>query len=623
MAAVVAQRPHAGTPEVVVVDERVAQPHRGRVVVVDLPPARHAAVGVGAVLAPVDDVRALLRGVPPAAVLGHEVHEGLVVDRGAVAVLRAALAARADVVGRGGPGAAVPRDAQDDPGRADPRRVGADGVRQVVAGARERIHGPGVRGPGGPVVVAHDEDRVRGAGLHRGLQRVVADVPGGVVRELVAGADLVELRANRPQERHELVRVGARQGLEVQVDPVGAAVADGGGRLLREVEARGGGAQERLLDGLLRAGPGEDAQREHDARAVRVRVVDDGGHRRAGPAAPAGGGRPVTVLLAQVALGVGTDREVGDGGQHVVVELGRGARQLPVRQEAEHLAVEPGRGREVEGGRGLGGDVPGAGRGRRGLGVCGTVHWGIGRGSGRGLRLGSGRGGRGVGGDGRPRDRCRRVGRRRGGVGVRRRLAAGRGPLARTIEVRPGGPLLAVGHLVARGSARGQRRGCVAVHRPAVTGARGEPDSHLPAGLEHDLVVRVGHRLHVRDRGLLAGVAPAGHVAGGQPGVWGWLHGRGRLRGGGLGRGDLRGRGRLRGAGRGRVDHRFAGRGGRPGRLEGDRRGHRERAGRQCRDEHGQDERSQAVGTTGSRHWDLTVGPRGNGEARDAGGSGR
>ena len=67
---------------------------------------------------------------------------------------------------------------------------------------------------------------------------------------------------------------------------------------------------------------------------------DDRGHVRAGPAAPAGGVRAVRVLLAEVAVAIGADREVGDGREDVVVDLGRRAGQLPVGQEAEHLAAE-------------------------------------------------------------------------------------------------------------------------------------------------------------------------------------------------------------------------------------------------------------------------------------------
>ena len=50
--------------------------------------------------------------------------------------------------------------------------------------------------------------------------------------------DPVELGADRPDEGGELGGVARRERLEVEVDAVGAAIADGGGDLAGEVEAR-------------------------------------------------------------------------------------------------------------------------------------------------------------------------------------------------------------------------------------------------------------------------------------------------------------------------------------------------------------------------------------------------
>ena len=141
------REPTSRRPEPVVVDDRVALLERREVVVVDLPPAGDAAGGRRAVPAPVGHVRAPLEGIPPAAVLGHQRGDVLVVHCGAVAVLGAAerLRARGRVGGR--PRPAVPREAEDDPARADAGRVRANGVGEVVGGARHRVDRPGDAGP--------------------------------------------------------------------------------------------------------------------------------------------------------------------------------------------------------------------------------------------------------------------------------------------------------------------------------------------------------------------------------------------------------------------------------------------------------------------------------------------
>ena len=64
---------------------------------------------------------------------------------------------------------------------------------------------------------------------------------------------------------------------------------------------------------------------------MSVGVVDDRGHRRAFPAAPAIAG------LVERAVGVEVNAEVGDRGKRVVVE--RGA-QFPVRQEPQNLPTQ-------------------------------------------------------------------------------------------------------------------------------------------------------------------------------------------------------------------------------------------------------------------------------------------
>src|SRR4029079_14274949 len=104
---------------------------------------------------------------------------------------------------------------------------------------------PGGVRPGAPVGVAHDEDRVGPTTRGRGLDRVVADRPERVERDLVAAMDLVEGIADRPPQGDEAALAPARERLEVEVDAVGATIADGGGDLPGEVAAGG-----------RRAGPG-------------------------------------------------------------------------------------------------------------------------------------------------------------------------------------------------------------------------------------------------------------------------------------------------------------------------------------------------------------------------------
>src|SRR6266511_4979373 len=120
---------------------------------------------------------------------------------------------------------------------------------------------PGRRGACRPIVVAHDEDGVRAARGGGALDRVVADVSRRVERQLVARPNPVQLRTYRPHERRVLVGVTRDDRLEVEVDPVGPTIADGGRGLPGEVEAGRRAVQEGGLLGPLAARPGEDRDR--------------------------------------------------------------------------------------------------------------------------------------------------------------------------------------------------------------------------------------------------------------------------------------------------------------------------------------------------------------------------
>ena len=134
------------------------------------------------------------------------------------------------------------------------------------------------------------------------LDRVVADPAGRVERQLVARGDRVQLRADRPDERGELVGVARGDRLEVEVDAVGAAIADG----RRDLAWRGWPrAVELPSSAFWRARPVVVQAKlwtVSTTRAwLRVGGVDDAGHLRAGPAAPADGRRAVAVPLLEVA----------------------------------------------------------------------------------------------------------------------------------------------------------------------------------------------------------------------------------------------------------------------------------------------------------------------------------
>ena len=222
-------------------------------------------------------------------------------DRGRGAVLRAADVRGVEVVAVRRPRPAVVRHAEDQLRGRDAGPVGPHRLADVVAGPRQRRDRPDLVGRPRPVVVAHDEDRVGAARGGRALDRVVADVARGVERQLVARADVVQLGPDAPDERHELVLVPGCERLEVEVDPVGAPVPHRGGNLFGQVGAGRRAAEEALLAVELARGPAEALDGEHDPRPLLVGGVDEAGHPRARPAAPADGRRPVAVPLLEVA----------------------------------------------------------------------------------------------------------------------------------------------------------------------------------------------------------------------------------------------------------------------------------------------------------------------------------
>ena len=176
----------------------------------------------------------------------------------------------------------------------DAADVGGQGVGQVVGRPADRRDRAGIARRAGLVVVAHDDDRVGAARSGRGLDRVVADPAHRVERELVAGRDRVELRPDRLDEGGEFVGVGRRDRLEVEVDAVGAAIADGRRDLAGEVVA-GGRRYPAATSGVpswLEVQP--KLWTVSTTRAPLAWAgIDDVGQVRAGPAAPADGRRAV------------------------------------------------------------------------------------------------------------------------------------------------------------------------------------------------------------------------------------------------------------------------------------------------------------------------------------------
>ncbi len=444
---VVAEGPDPDAAQAAPVDEIVLRLERRDVVDVQLAPGGDAAIGRRAVLAAVGRPGDILGRVVAPAMLG-EILDRRRVDHGArVAVLLPGLRRRVERVGRRRPGPAVVRDAEDELVAGDPGEVGVERVDDVVAGVAERRDRPGPRRTGGPVVVAHDEDRVGPARGGRRLDRVVADPAGRVEGQLVAGCDRVQTGPDLADERGELVGVARHDRLEVEVDPVGATVADGRDRLPGEVGARRRAAEERRLVRLLEVGPGEGLDGQDHPGPVAVGGVDDRGQPRARPAPPAGADRAVRVALDEVAVAVGPDAEVGDRREDVVVERCRGVGDLPVRQEAEDLLAEAG---------------SRVGRRRRG-----------------GRRRPAAR----LGVDDRSRVDDRRVDR-----GVER---AG--------DRRPGLALRGRSHLVSGGAAGRERPWPAAADAGPVAGPRPERDGHPATRLERDGVVGVAEPVLVVD----------------------------------------------------------------------------------------------------------------------------
>ena len=155
------------------------------------------------------------------------------------------------------------------------RDVGRDRVADVVGRSGDRRDRSDRVRRRAAIVVAHDHDRVGAARGGRLLDRVVADPAGRVERQLVAACDLVQLGPDRPDERGELVGVGRDDRLEVEVDAVGAAVADGRRDLAGEVGPVARAAEERLLAGDTGRRPGEALDGQDDPRAAGVGRVDD------------------------------------------------------------------------------------------------------------------------------------------------------------------------------------------------------------------------------------------------------------------------------------------------------------------------------------------------------------
>ena len=119
-------------------------------------------------------------------------------------------------------------------------------VADVVFRAVQRRDGAGDRRTGGPAVVAHDEDRVGAAGRGRGLRsgscRCSAVVSNVSCAPGTRASSCVRIGLD---QRRELVRATRRDRLEVEVDPVCAAVGHGLGGLRGEVCAGDRVAEER------------------------------------------------------------------------------------------------------------------------------------------------------------------------------------------------------------------------------------------------------------------------------------------------------------------------------------------------------------------------------------------
>ena len=212
--------------------------------------------------------------------------------------------------------------------------------------AVERRDAAGARGSGPVEVVRHDHDGV-GASRREQVRQVrigivdelVALVPArrsarGGHREVVAGALRDELLLHLPDEQGvgRLERV--RHRLEVEVHAVGVPLGHRPSDLSRQavpvrpvVEQ---GAHVAVVPVPRHHRDGED---HPDAMLMCRR--DHVRHRGGVPPRPAGG------RWVQRSVAARPDREVGDRGDQVVVEIPeRAARQRPVRQVAEDLVAQ-------------------------------------------------------------------------------------------------------------------------------------------------------------------------------------------------------------------------------------------------------------------------------------------
>ena len=313
---VIAQGPDAGAPKSRPVDQVVAKFERRRVVVVELPPGGDAAVRRRAGLFLIRGPGRLFDRVVAAAILSRQIDSDAI-DRGDRGpVLRPRNVRRVQLIRGGGPRPAVVGHAQDELRWRDPGRVGRDRVGEVVDRAGQRADRTGLRRGRTAVVVAHDEDRVGPTRRSRCLERVVADVAGGVEGQLIPGRDRIEFAADAADKRRELIGVPGHDRLEVEIHPVGTTLGDGRRNLLRQIGPRGRASEQVRLRRLLAARPGKAGDREDDPSSALVRRVDDRCHLRARPTSPAGGHTAVRVHLEEVAVLVGPDTEVGDRGKN-------------------------------------------------------------------------------------------------------------------------------------------------------------------------------------------------------------------------------------------------------------------------------------------------------------------
>ena len=337
--AVVAERPHAGPHQVVVVDEVVLIAERRRVVVIELAPA---VVVPGAWVAgrrtPPRGPGRLRRGVPAP---GQLLRAGEVVENVRVHVRRRATSGFDGAVERGGVGRVLVPVVSHAEHHLGGRRLGQilrDGEGVVVGKAVER--GVRARLPrrhvAGRHVVRHHEHAINDRSQVADLEE--AAVPAG---RAAVGVDRHPRRRpalmHLPRELgHEVgeaglnIRIAVRGPFEIDVDAVEVlrrdqvdGVRDHGldGRRVGHdrVENRGGRA-----DGAVRF---DD---EHHAITRRVRVGDDGGEILAVPAGPA------DVVRGDAAVGIEVDAEIGHGGEQRVIPV-RVLRQAPVGRESEDL----------------------------------------------------------------------------------------------------------------------------------------------------------------------------------------------------------------------------------------------------------------------------------------------